>query len=338
MKIGRNDPCPCGSGKKHKRCCLNSQAAPSSPADPTAEVKADLNRFLEEKRFDSLEDLQEHVQSFNQQRNQTPRDDFHGLSPEQMYRFLNFPFDTPELVTFPPVLSLEPSAPIITLFSLLADALDEKGLKTTATGNLPRNFCREAAHAYQEDEIYKGHRILGGINSETDFFDLHTTRLTAQLAGLIRKYRGRFVLTKKCAGLLANTGMQGIYPLLLETHVRKFNWAYRDHYPELGIVQQSFLFSLYLLIQYGHEWRHTIFYEDCFLRAFPMVVEEVEPRPIFSPKEDVRSCYTWRCLQNFAAFFGLAQVEPVSKDILNREYRTKKLPLLEQAVFFQLSN
>lgn len=21
VKIGRNDPCPCGSGKKHKRCC-----------------------------------------------------------------------------------------------------------------------------------------------------------------------------------------------------------------------------------------------------------------------------------------------------------------------------
>lgn len=21
-KVGRNDPCPCGSGKKHKRCCL----------------------------------------------------------------------------------------------------------------------------------------------------------------------------------------------------------------------------------------------------------------------------------------------------------------------------
>lgn len=22
MKIGRNDPCPCGSGKKYKHCCL----------------------------------------------------------------------------------------------------------------------------------------------------------------------------------------------------------------------------------------------------------------------------------------------------------------------------
>lgn len=23
IKIGRNDPCPCGSGKKYKKCCLN---------------------------------------------------------------------------------------------------------------------------------------------------------------------------------------------------------------------------------------------------------------------------------------------------------------------------
>jgi uncharacterized protein len=24
-KIGRNDPCPCGSGKKYKNCCLQKQ-------------------------------------------------------------------------------------------------------------------------------------------------------------------------------------------------------------------------------------------------------------------------------------------------------------------------
>jgi uncharacterized protein YecA (UPF0149 family) len=23
VKIGRNDPCPCGSGKKYKNCCMN---------------------------------------------------------------------------------------------------------------------------------------------------------------------------------------------------------------------------------------------------------------------------------------------------------------------------
>ena len=27
--IGRNDPCPCGSGKKYKHCCLLKGAAPA---------------------------------------------------------------------------------------------------------------------------------------------------------------------------------------------------------------------------------------------------------------------------------------------------------------------
>jgi uncharacterized protein YchJ len=25
VKIGRNDPCPCGSGKKYKKCCLDKE-------------------------------------------------------------------------------------------------------------------------------------------------------------------------------------------------------------------------------------------------------------------------------------------------------------------------
>ena len=28
-RVGRNDPCPCGSGKKYKRCCMNKEQAPS---------------------------------------------------------------------------------------------------------------------------------------------------------------------------------------------------------------------------------------------------------------------------------------------------------------------
>ncbi|MFH1362381.1 MAG: SEC-C metal-binding domain-containing protein, partial [bacterium] len=25
IKVGRNDPCPCGSGKKYKKCCLSRE-------------------------------------------------------------------------------------------------------------------------------------------------------------------------------------------------------------------------------------------------------------------------------------------------------------------------
>ncbi|WP_422394000.1 SEC-C metal-binding domain-containing protein [Pontivivens ytuae] len=48
-KLGRNDPCPCGSGRRYKRCCLKGdrydgsnrhhyfQRAPVTPALPRFE-------------------------------------------------------------------------------------------------------------------------------------------------------------------------------------------------------------------------------------------------------------------------------------------------------------
>ena len=37
--IGRNDPCPCQSGKKHKKCCLGRSAAPTQ-AEPSPALAA----------------------------------------------------------------------------------------------------------------------------------------------------------------------------------------------------------------------------------------------------------------------------------------------------------
>ena len=36
-KVGRNDPCPCGSGKKFKRCCLERMEAEERSARLQAE-------------------------------------------------------------------------------------------------------------------------------------------------------------------------------------------------------------------------------------------------------------------------------------------------------------
>jgi tetratricopeptide (TPR) repeat protein len=33
-KIGRNEPCPCGSGKKYKKCCEAAQSASAAPVTP----------------------------------------------------------------------------------------------------------------------------------------------------------------------------------------------------------------------------------------------------------------------------------------------------------------
>ncbi len=49
-KVGRNDPCPCGSGKKYKKCCLLKQsAAPaaSRPSGPDSRLQERLHAYLE---------------------------------------------------------------------------------------------------------------------------------------------------------------------------------------------------------------------------------------------------------------------------------------------------
>jgi hypothetical protein len=43
-KVGRNDPCPCGSGKRFKKCCLTSASAPLSEGAPPWERAAPYRR------------------------------------------------------------------------------------------------------------------------------------------------------------------------------------------------------------------------------------------------------------------------------------------------------
>ena len=45
-KIGRNHPCPCGSGKKYKHCCLPAQQA-GAPISPANQMKVSLMAAIE---------------------------------------------------------------------------------------------------------------------------------------------------------------------------------------------------------------------------------------------------------------------------------------------------
>jgi hypothetical protein len=38
VRVGRNDPCPCGSGKKYKKCCLGKEAAASRKESASSEA------------------------------------------------------------------------------------------------------------------------------------------------------------------------------------------------------------------------------------------------------------------------------------------------------------
>lgn len=338
MKIGRNDPCPCGSGLKYKKCCADiTQTGEPQPAG-MQETMADLRQVLAEQEFGSIEEANAFLARHMQQRNRAAKDDFCGLSSEQMHRFLGFPLETPALASFADCLAEVPEAPVMTLFQLLVDGIGEKGLKPTATGNLPRHFCQQTALLYWGEERYLEKTRYGQLRTETEFFHLHVTRLVAELAGLLRKYRGKFILGRDCRKILAQQGMAGIYPKLFVAFCRQYNWAYGDGYPDYPIIQQSFLFTLRLLARHGGEWRSNQFYADALLRAFPMVLREAPESVGYyeSPEQHIGSCYSLRCLKHFAEFFGLVEIEKDPNDRYAREFRLRKHPLLDQLVRFHV--
>lgn len=336
MKTGRNDPCPCGSGIKYKKCCADKQEAGGPPTGSGSPLDA-LRELLKGQNFGSLDEAKAFINQQMQRQSQAAIDAFHGLSPEQMHRFLHFPFETPALVTFPACLDITPEAPILTLFKLMIDAFGDDGLKATATGNLPRNFCREAARAFWGEDEYARHARYGELRSEDQFAELNTARLVAGLAGLIRKYKGKFILGKECRTLLAEQGMAGIYPRLFRAFAREYNWGYRDRMQEIPMVQHSFLFTLHLLNKYGAEWLSSRLYEDNFLQAFPMVLQEVPPLgEYYSPEKSLRSCYSWRTLERFARFMGLVEIEHDPANRYTGDFRVRKLPLLDHVVQFHL--
>jgi hypothetical protein len=55
MIIGRNDPCPCGSGKKYKKCCLQKEVA-AAPRK-TLDFGYESNLAVRRKAVDKLDAL-----------------------------------------------------------------------------------------------------------------------------------------------------------------------------------------------------------------------------------------------------------------------------------------
>ncbi len=47
MKIGRNEPCPCGSGKKYKHCCARNPQVEKRPSTPEEQLRISLMEAVE---------------------------------------------------------------------------------------------------------------------------------------------------------------------------------------------------------------------------------------------------------------------------------------------------
>ncbi len=304
--------------------------------DEHAEIREEIRRAISEQGIGSPSDLQALAESIFEQRNQRPREEFCGLSADQMACLLHDPFGTPRLVSFSAVLPEPTDALAFALASLLVDACGGTGLKATAKGNLPAKFCRESALASLGEEGYSDLTFGSEVRKELDFHQLHVVRLIAQLARLIRKHRGRFLRTKKGEKLLSSPNGGKLYLELFTAHARRFNWAYSDRYEDLQIIQDAFLFSLFLIHHFGEKFRGPSFYEERFLHAFPAVLDEVED-PIYGTEEErFGQAYTLRTMERFARFFGLIELDRDPSRFIGRSFKMRKTALLDHLIHFHV--
>ncbi len=228
--------------------------------------------------------------------------------------------------------------PYVIFFNKLLNAVGGAGLKPTAKGNLPRNLCRSVALTWLGEDGYAERTRYGGINSETDFREFNGFRYVCEFAGYLRKYRGKFIIGSECQKLLKTGGQSAVYRGLFRGFIEELDWGFSDRYPdELSLIQHFWAFSIYLLQQYGDEWRPSTFYEDAFLAAFPAIADLPMNTVFGDPESFVKNAYRLRVVQHWFVWFGLAEVENLEPtNIISRKYRVRKTMLADQVVVFNL--
>lgn len=288
--------------------------------------------------FKSIEEAQAFADTWLERKNAEPKSDFLGLSSEQLRRMLYWPFDeTSDIVAFNKNLTNEKilEIPIVKEAVYFLKRLGElQPLKATAKGNLPRVFAREIHDRFPEDPEFPW-----AIASEEDDMKLSALRHILDMCGWIKKRNQKFYLTQKGQNLNGEGfGPDGFHHLF-QTYTQEFNWASRDFYPELEIIQQAFLFSCYILHRKAKTYVNANELSTHFIQAFPAVLNR-EERYLSSEESHqlIPHAFYVRFIERFCEYFGLVTIEKKEKRSLQLDYLIRTSPFFDELFQWKLEN
>lgn len=360
-KIGRNEPCPCGSGKKYKHCHGNSNTIVIQNAqdifdsnnfqaytnevenwnrseDPptfmeflgkpnlATESFSQMREMLGDKKFSSIEEARSFMEEYVSQYQSSAMEDFLGLSPEQMHVILNHPFDENKNILELQVGLKQDDINTIPVMRqaicFLEKVQEAQPLKATAAGKLPTKLVKDL---YQS--VFQGYDIYNcKVNKEDDYPQISALKHLLTFSGLLKKYNGAFSLTKSGNKLIEAKDFDKLYRLLFLTYIEKYHWGFLDGYKEFAIIQRAAIFDLYLLKCKAMEFQEDKLLGGYFLKAYPQVLQEAEDT--FVPAEDyITACFALRFLDRFCLSFGLVEKKQEGDDYLTRKcfYKTSDL-------------
>jgi len=290
---------------------------------------SEMRSALQGKNFKSIEEAQAFADAFLKAQNEEPRPEFLGLSPHQIHRLVYRPLDgTGDIVILEKNISREELAhiPIVRETAYFLRRLGElQPLKATVKGYLPRAFAQEIHHTFPD---HPG--SIRPIMSEQDDWKLLGLRHILDMCGWIKKRNQKFNLTRRGQKLVADGFGPDDFFHLFKTYLLHFNWAFRDRYPELWIIQRAFLFSCYLLYCRAKTYIHSEELSRHFIAAFPAVLKDIREVPYFTPQQEVGYAFFTRFIKNFCEYFGLVTVREEKKKLWEYDRFVQITPFFEK--------
>jgi hypothetical protein len=336
MKTGRNDPCPCGSGKKYKKCCIEKKiiAFPgavdtkkgSSSAEPVDSMEymgkknmashtlGDIKTFLDGQKIESEEHLNQLTQSFMNNHNNSPLEEFLGLTPQQMMKLQTQKFTgRNDLVAFGNPRINRKAIPILnSILSLIEKTALVGAFPATVKGNMGLKFAQEAF-----EEIY----LIDGfskLRSEEDYIPLLKDRFLLEATGCLIHEGRNFQITRKGMDLAFSDNYDEFYKELLLAYMGEWNWSYNNPFDDLDILQINALFFLYILHIEGSSGLESSRFFSLFRQAFPGFYEDIFPGLDEVYEENIREyikiLFHYKILEEFLNNWGLVDLEYLHDD------------------------
>lgn len=225
--------------------------------------------------------------------NREPDPEMGGLSPDQVFRLLHTewgaadsPIQFDENVPFD---LLTDSGYFRDSRTLLLAVAKAGGVKATAKGNLPRSLVADLMEVVGDESERRATRRVNKVINEQDYFSLHLARIFCEVAGLLRRVKGRFLVPKKFDDLLHEEAAGRLYRTLFVAFFRKFNLAYLVPWgPELPAVQTCAAYTLYRLGFAAREWRAlTDLYPEILLPPVRAEIEQAVAGLPYHEPEDI---------------------------------------------------
>ena len=218
---------------------------------------------------------------------------------------------------------------------LFLSLMGESGIPATAKGNLGRAFVLAVNERMRFSDYDGEWRPYIKVHKEDDMWPLHVLRVVLTVGGAIRKYRGRFLVTKRGVELGADERAGALQAHLLRTFFGKFNLSYLDRFRDDSTFQSTVAYSLFMMRRIGDEWKTPERLRE-FSQLGLRFMEEID--------EQGRRDRQWifdhrllRPLENFGLLETRLGAPLIGGDGLSRKrYEVRKTALYDRLVTFEL--